>query len=90
VSLAQGQVESEAIMMALIWPSCELKRTLLLGVYRLYEVWVRLKELQSDYVEQPFFKDWPRDNGYMFHCNFDNVDTSRFPNSKEWMERGKQ
>lgn len=80
----------EAIMMALIWPSCELKRTLLIGVYRLYEVWARLKELQSDYVEQPFFKDWPRDNGYMFHCNFDKVDNSRFPNMNEMHKRKQQ
>lgn len=79
----------EAVMMALIWPSCELKRTLLLGIYRLYEIWARLKELQSEYIEQPFFKDWSFKGGYMFHCNFENVDTLRFPNSKEeLLQRG--
>ncbi len=79
----------EAIMMGLIWPSCELKRTLLVGIYRLYEIWARLRELQNEYVEQPFFKDWAMDDGYMFHCNFDNVNSSRFPNMGE-MHKQKQ
>lgn len=76
----------EAIMLALIWPSCKLRRTLLLGVYRLYEIWAKLRELQSEYIEQPFFKDWRQKEGYMFHCNFENVNTSRFPNSKEELQ----
>lgn len=80
----------EAIMMALIWPSCELNRTIMLGIYRLYETWARLVELQTEYIEQPFFKDWCMDGLHMFHCNFDNVDTSRYPNTKEWMERTKK
>ena len=77
----------EAIMMALIWPSCELKRTLLLGIYRLYEIWAELCKLQNEYTEQPFFKDWHMDDGYMFHCNFENVDASRFPNTSEMREK---
>jgi DNA-binding protein Fis len=80
----------ESVMMALIWPSCELNRTVMLGIYRLYKIWARLGELQTEYIEQPFFKDWCMDGHHMFHCNFDNVDTSRFPNTKEWMEQRKQ
>jgi hypothetical protein len=79
----------ESLMLALIWPSCELKRTVMLGIYRLYEIWSRLGELQTEYIEQPFFKDWRMDDGYMFHCNFDNVDASRFPNTEEWIKRRK-
>lgn len=73
----------EAVMLAIIWPSCELKRTLFLGIYYLYDIWVKLCELQETYMEQPMFKDWLRDEAFMFHCNFENVDTLRFPNSKE-------
>jgi len=77
----------EAVMMALIWPSCELRRTLLLGVYRLYEMWAELRELQSEYIEQPWFKDWPGERPYLFHCNFENVDILRFPNPEELRRR---
>lgn len=73
----------EAVMMALIWPSCELRRTLLLGIYRLYEMWAELAELQTEYIEQPLFKDVLFEEAYQFHCNFENVDTSRFPNVEE-------
>jgi len=76
----------EHILLGLIWPSCELRRTLLLGVYRLYQIWAEFRELQSEYIEQPFFKDWPLKEEYMFHCNFENVDTSRFPNSREALQ----
>jgi hypothetical protein len=74
----------ETVMLAIIRPSCELKRTLFLGIYRLYDIWARLMEMQEEvYVEQPFFKDIPFDEGYLFHCNFENVDASRFPNMRE-------
>jgi hypothetical protein len=74
----------EAVLLGIIWPSSEMKRTLLLGVYNLYWTWDSLRKLAKDYTEQPFFKDWSFDDGqYMFHCPFDNVDTSRFPNSEE-------
>ena len=73
----------EAVMMALIWPSCELKRTLFFGVYDLYNIYVRLYELQSEYIEEPLLKNIPSDKGFMFHCNFENVDNLRFPNSEE-------
>lgn len=70
----------EAVMMGIIWPSSALQRTLLLEIYRLYCNWVRLRELATEYTEQPFFKDWPLQGPYQYHCNFENVDPSRFPN----------
>lgn len=69
----------EAILLGIICPSAMIRRTLLLGVYDLYWQWAALSELVQPYVEQPFFKDWPFDEGYMFHCNFDGVDVTRFP-----------
>ncbi len=77
----------EAVMMALIWPSCELRRTLFLGIYYLYDIWTKLCELQNEYIEQPMFKGWRHDEAFMFHCNFENVDTLRFPNSEEELHR---
>ncbi len=77
----------EATLLAILWPSTLAKRTIFLGVYRLYTIWAELSELATEYVEQPFFKDWALSGGYMFHCNFDNVDVDQFPNS---MERIKQ
>lgn len=69
----------ETVLLAVIYPSAKCSRTLLLGAYDLYWQWADLSELAEPYVEQPFFKDWPRHEGYMFHCNFDNVDAARFP-----------
>ena len=89
VSSTQVLDYMEAVMMALIWPSCELKRTLMLGIYRLYQIWASLKEYQTEYVEQPFFKDWQFKGRRMFHCNFEDVDSKRFPNSEEEMARSK-
>lgn len=77
----------EGVMMGLIWPSCELKRTLLLGIHRLYEIWAELRELQTEYIEQPASKDWCQKEGYTFHCNFENVNSARFPNLKEEVQR---
>ncbi len=76
----------ENVMMGIVRPSCELKRTLFPGIYRFYETWARLKDLQENYIERPFFKDSNFDAGYFFHCNFENVDTARFPNMKERRE----
>lgn len=87
VSSSQVLDYLEAIMLGLIWPSCELKRTLFLGAYRLYEIWAGLLKLHTEYVEQPAHKDWSFKEGFMFHCNFENVDSSRFPNLSGLVER---
>jgi hypothetical protein len=81
---------TETILLGLIWPSCELKRTLLLGIYKLYGIWARLRDLHTEYIEQPHYKDWPWKDGYLFHCNFTNVDTTRFPNIEEELRRGRK
>ena len=74
----------EDVLMALITPSCKLQRSLLLHMYDLYETWAKLSEFSEAYTEQPFFHDKPFDKGYLFHCNFENVDAERFPNEKEF------
>jgi hypothetical protein len=69
----------EAVLMAIITPSCLLQRTLMLNMYYLYDTWAGLAELAGEYSEQSFWHDKPSKEGYLFHCNFENVDTDRFP-----------
>lgn len=84
ISTAQVLDFMEAILLGIIWPSCGIRRTQLLGVYNLYWTWDSLRELADEFTEQPLFKDWTiGSRRYMFHCPFDGVDTSRFPNSDE-------
>lgn len=73
----------ENILLAIIWPSSVLQRTLLLGEYRLYELWECLYRSAESYTEQPFFLDWHLKQEYLFHCNFENVDADRFPNTDQ-------
>jgi len=79
----------EAVMIAIIWPSAVLQRTLLLGIYRVYELWELLFRYAEDYREQPFLIDWHLNSQYLFHCNFENVDATRFPNMDEQIARRK-
>lgn len=84
ISTAEIAQFMEAVLLGIIWPSCEIKRTQLLGVYNLYWSWDALRKLAEAYTEQPFLKDrkigGSRD---MFYCPFDGVDSARFPNSDE-------
>lgn len=79
----------EAVLMAIITPSCLLQRTLMLNMYYLYDTWVGLAELAGEYSEQPFWHDKSFKEGYLFHCNFENVDNDRFPTFYE-EARGRQ
>jgi hypothetical protein len=54
-------------------------------MYDLYETWAKLSELCEEYTEQPLSHDIPFDEGYLFHCNFENIDTERFPSEREFM-----
>ncbi len=73
----------EAVLMAIITPSCLLQRTLMLNVYYLYETWAGLADVVEEFSEQPFFHDKPFKEGYLFHCNFEDVDANRFPSWRE-------
>ena len=73
----------ENVLMAIIWPSAELKRTLFLRAYDLYEIWAWLDDHARGYTEKPSMMDWNVDKLFMFHCNFKNVDKQRFPNLEE-------
>jgi hypothetical protein len=90
-ALSQNDVMDylETVMLGIIWPSAEVKRTLLLGVFDMYWVWDQIRELASNHlpdghVEQPFFHSLPL-NGqcHTFYCPFTNVDNQKFPNSDE-------
>lgn len=76
----------EKILIGIIYPSAEMKRTQLLGIYRIYWMWDTLRKLSEPFTEQPFFKDWALHGPYTIYCPFDNVDKERFPNSQEQME----
>jgi hypothetical protein len=73
----------EAVLMAIITPSCLLQRTLMLNVYYLYDTWAGLADVVEEFSEQSFFHDKPFKEGYLFHCNFEDVDADRFPNWRE-------
>lgn len=73
----------EAVLLGIIWPSAEMKRTQLLGIYNLYWTWDALQRLAQPFTEQPFFKDWPLDGPHTIYCPFEGVDTGRFPNTEE-------
>lgn len=80
----------EDVLLGIIWPCSILQRTLLLGVYDLYEVWVLLHENAEGYTEQPFFFDWNLQGQNLFHCNFEGVDADCFPNLIERQEAKKE
>jgi len=77
----------ESVLLAIIWPSAVLKRTLLLGIFRLYEQWDFLREALEPFTEQPFFYDWALKDEYLFHCDFENVDEDTFPNMDQRLAR---
>ena len=79
----------EAVLLGIIWPSAEMKRTQFLGIYNLYWMWDSLQKLSESFTEQPFFKDWPLHGPHTIYCPFEGVDTVRFPNSQEQMEHSK-
>ena len=70
----------ESVLLAMIWPSAILKRSLMLGIFRVYELWEFLFRRAESFRERPFFLDWHVRQPHLFHCNFENVDESRFPN----------
>lgn len=72
----------ESVLLAIIWPSTVLNRTIFLGVYHLHGMLMELSKLATNHTEQPLHKDWPSQGDYVFHCNFVNVDTERFANSQ--------
>lgn len=73
----------EAILLAIIIPSAELQRTLMLGVYWLYEIWTMLNDYNVEHTERPFFMNWRLKEEYLFHCNFESVDRECFRSMRE-------
>jgi hypothetical protein len=80
-SITTGDVMEfiESTLLGLIWPSSILQRTLLIGQYHLYTIWAQLREFAVEHRERPFFLDWHLKEPRLFHCNFENVDTARYP-----------
>lgn len=69
----------EQILLGIIWPSSEIRRTLLVGIYRLYWIWDALVPLVTPFTERPLFKDWPLESPTLIYAPFKGVDSSRFP-----------
>lgn len=72
----------EWVLLGLVVPSSLLQRSLLLGQFHLYDIWMQLRDLATEYTERPFFMKWHLREPRMFHCNFQNVDT-RFPSVRD-------
>jgi hypothetical protein len=84
----------EAVLLGIIIPSSQGKRTIMLNVFYLYDRWVELNALTEaalpkGHAEQPFFHSWSMDNSFTFYCPFMGVDSARFPNYEEREERKK-
>lgn len=84
----------EAVLLGIITPSSQAKKTLMLNVFYLYDRWADLGELTKEalpkgHTEQPFFHSWSMEGNFLFYCPFVAVDTDRFPNSDEERERRK-
>ena len=76
----------ESILLAIIFPSSKLQRTLMLGVYWLYDIWTTLYDYRVEFIERPFLLNWHLKKEYLFHCNFENVDSNRFKSMSERLE----
>ncbi|WP_191625227.1 hypothetical protein [Pseudomonas fluorescens] len=83
ITSAEALQFMESILLGIIWPSSKLQRTLMLGVYRVYELWELLHQSAEQFTEQPSFLDWHLRKEYLFHCNFENVNIDNFPNAEE-------
>lgn len=70
----------ESVLLGIIIPSAQLKRTQMIGVYYLYWIWSYLRQHADLFVERSFFHDWkfPETDKVAFYCPFDGVDRQRF------------
>jgi hypothetical protein len=75
----------ESILLLLIGPSCQIKKSVMPSQYELYGVLSDLRPLIEDFVEKPNFKDWPLDlKAVIFPCAFDGIDENEFPSMARW------
>jgi len=73
----------EDVLMLFIVPSCDLRKSVFLGQYQYHNMVTDLRELAFPCTEQPVFYDWRFRHEFLTHCNFDGVDTTRFPNMRQ-------
>lgn len=78
---------TESVLLGIIWPSSILQKTLLLDVFRLYELWELLSRYHEPFEERPLLLDFQLDEPYLFHCNFENVDSTRFPSMRDLLRQ---
>ena len=74
----------EAILLLLIGPSTQAKRSVMPDQYELHGMLDQLRPLTEEYEERPFFKDIPVSlREVIFDCPFENVDATRFPTFRQ-------
>jgi hypothetical protein len=75
----------ESILLLLIGPSCQIKKSIMPSQYELYGVLSDLRPLIEDFEEKPNLKDWHLDlKAVIFPCAFDGVDEKQFPSMARW------
>jgi len=78
ITASQAWEHVESIMLLLIAPSCQAKRTLFHRQYDAYSMLVQLREFITEFEERPFHKGWPR-GPVIFNCPFNGVDEAKYP-----------
>jgi len=72
----------ESILLLLIGPSAQIRKTVMPDQYELYGVLNQLRPLVEEFEERPFFKGLPiKPTAVIFPCPFRDVDDARYPRS---------
>jgi hypothetical protein len=74
----------ENVLLMLIAPSCAIGKSILLHQFLIHTMVTDLRDLIYPHTEQPFFHERTFSGKFFLHCNFDGVDTNRFPNSEQF------
>lgn len=69
----------ESVLVAIIWPSAMLRRTLLPGVFHFHSQLRDLRRLALPFSERPMLVDFATDEDVHFYNPFENICGERFP-----------
>lgn len=82
----------ETVLLGIVTPSSQLRKTIMLNVFYLYDRWVELNEITAEALpkghnEEPFLHSKRMEGGFLLYTPFISVDTQRFPSYSEQIER---
>ena len=78
----------ESILLLLIAPSCQIRKSVSPDLYELYGVLCQLQPLIEEFEEAPLYKEVPvRLEEVIFPCPFDNIDETNFPTFAQHLDR---